>query len=134
VASDLPDISYHPLLRSLDLRFGVLVDPVDVPSWLHTLFLTIRSPNYLEEISLMITTTTYISEYVEPPSRWRDIDSLLTRPQFSRLRRVRLSFAPDPDRPIDYDRVGPRTLYDTLGQLPNLDSQGILFVHSYEGR
>jgi len=112
----------------------VLVDPVDVPSWLHTLFLTIRSPNYLEEISLMITTTTYISEYAEPPSRWRDIDSLLTRPQFSRLRRVRLSFAPDPDRPIDYDRVGPRTLYDTLGQFPNLDSQGILFVHSYEGR
>jgi hypothetical protein len=129
----LPDISRHPLLRSLDLRFGVLVDRVGSISWLPALFLTVRSPNCLEEISLMVTIFTVKSKYVDPPSWWRDIDSLLTRPQFSRLRRVRIGFAPAADIPID-DHVLPLILRDILAQFPNLDNRGILFVDDYDDR
>ena len=124
VASKFPDIGHHPFLRSLDLRFGIMVDTFRLPSWLPAL-LNVRSPNCLEEISLMVTVSTYQSEYVEPPSWWRDIDSLLTRPQFSRLRRVRLSFAPSPGAD---DRVMPLIVHDILARLPNLDNRGILFV------
>ena len=130
----LPDISHHPLLHSLELRFGVLVDRVST-SWLTTLFSTVRSPNCLEEISLMVVISTVESKYVEPPNWWRDIDSLLTQPQFSCLRRVRLGFAPVPDIPIDdRDRVLPLILHDILAQFPNLDNRGILFVDDYDGR
>jgi hypothetical protein len=73
----------------------------------------------------------YDSEYVpvavETPSWWRDIDSLLTRPLFSRLRKVRISFVPDVSNPID-DPVMPLIVHDILAQLPNLDNRGILFV------
>jgi hypothetical protein len=101
VASKYPDSSHHRFLCSLDLRFALRVDGFGLPSWLPVFFLNIQSPNCLEEILMMVTIATFTSKYVEPPSWWRDIDSLLTWPQFSCLHKVHLIFALTPDNTTD---------------------------------
>jgi hypothetical protein len=81
----------------------------------------------------MVTLSNGHSAYVEHLKWWRDIDSMLTQPEFSSLRRVRLRFALDLDQAKD-DREMFRILDDILAQFPNLSKQGTLFVEAYEDK
>lgn len=124
------DISHNSVLRSLHLRFTVKMGYDPLP-WLPKFFSTVRSPNCLEEISLGVTIDLppphlEHSTYEESLRGWRDVDSVLTRSEFSRLQRVRLVLnSPAEDRVM-------LILDDILAQCPNLDRQGILFVDACE--
>ena len=116
---DLPDISHHTLLRSLDLRLEIMAlhGP---PPWLFSLFSTVKLPNCLEEISL----AAYISGgggEIKDLTVWKDVDSVLAGPEFLHLRSVRLALY----RNIVNEPNLLQISDDILAQFPNLINRGI---------
>jgi hypothetical protein len=129
-------LSGNPRLYSLTLRSPVFLDRFDPLPWIHRLLSTISSENVLEELYLDVVIDIppphlTLAVYETNIQGWEALDALLTQPQFSGLKRVRLDFSLDN---IFGDIMVPSIVEDILLHLPQLNCRGILYVDACEIR
>ena len=115
------------------LRSPVLLDSLRFKPlpWIHRLLSTISSVNVLEDFHLDVVIDIppphlTLAVYETSIQGWEALDTLLTQPQFSGLKRVHLDFSLDN---IFSDTMVPSIMEDILIHFPKLNCRGILCVN-----
>ena len=129
-------LSNNLRLRSLILRSPVLLDRFNPLPWINRFLSTISFENVLEELYLDVVIDIppphlTLAVYETSIRGWEALDTLLTQPSFSELKRVRLDFSLDN---IFGDIMVPSIVDDILLHLPKLNCRGILYVDACEIR
>ncbi|KDR80647.1 hypothetical protein GALMADRAFT_222241 [Galerina marginata CBS 339.88] len=134
--SDIIDMTLLPSLKSLSFQCSFLLGRIEPIPWLSTTLRTLELSNTLEDLSLTFTVdkpppNLTIQAFDHNLHKWRNLDTLLTGPAFTLMRRVRLDFALD--NPVGDESV-KFISQEFVKQLQGLRDKGVLEMDFYELR